>query len=200
MDGKTRRSMSFSDIAGADLSRHLGRKLVTAKDPRYASSPAFSFGRRNDAELNNMSANNVFFCKSGTHRCAQGQKLLDDLRRRDDKSFEKLCNSGQQWKSLPGPGAYRIARYMGLKQRDQEIDLGATCTVGSPSWGVGTSLRPRPYSTMGGFGHGLLQHEGRLRQPTPSNIAPGPGRYFQDFDIAPSNFADFMRPQNRQVV
>eukprot|EP00933_Yihiella_yeosuensis_P036789 TRINITY_DN3057_c1_g1_i1.p1 TRINITY_DN3057_c1_g1~~TRINITY_DN3057_c1_g1_i1.p1 ORF type:complete len:203 (-),score=20.07 TRINITY_DN3057_c1_g1_i1:165-773(-) len=185
----------------ADLRHHLGRSIQSSRDPRYASAPSFSFGTRTSTELNSLSSNRVFFCKGGTHRCPAGETLLDHGRRRDDKAQEKLRLSGRQWKATPGPGTYRVPRMMGDIDRVSETHAGrnsAPCL--GASWKIGTSLRPRMYHTIGGVGHGLVQHEGRLRPPTPRNIAPGPGQYFKDCDLAPSNFSDFMRPQNRQVV
>eukprot|EP00931_Biecheleriopsis_adriatica_P121733 TRINITY_DN96791_c0_g1_i1.p1 TRINITY_DN96791_c0_g1~~TRINITY_DN96791_c0_g1_i1.p1 ORF type:complete len:211 (-),score=26.96 TRINITY_DN96791_c0_g1_i1:74-706(-) len=187
--------------AGADLRHHLGRKSMSMRDPRYASAPSFSFGCRSDHELNSLSSNSTFLCKSGTHRACNGQLLLDHLRRRDDKTQKALLAKGRQYKATPGPGAYRIPRLMGDVDRTREISVNKISAVSNPpTWKVGSSLRPRMYHTIGGVGHGLHNHEGKLRPPTPRNLTPGPGHYFKESDSCPSNFSDFMRPQNRQVV
>lgn len=199
---------SDMDVAGADLTAHKGRRYSSTKDPRHASAPSFSFGRRFNHELNTMSSNNSFYCKSGTNRTPHGELLLDRLGRRDDKSIDNLKKLGQQWKVPPGPGAYRIPRSIGAVDEGQEVSQGSISLANrSPSWRIEKSLTPaRPciYHTLGGAGHTIDRAQstpGRLRRfPTPRNLSPGPGRYFQDCDGGRSTFSDFTRPQNRQVV
>ncbi|CAJ1359339.1 unnamed protein product [Effrenium voratum] len=197
--GMTRRELE--DAAGADLRHHLGRKVLSSKDPRYASAPSFSFGGRSVNELNTLASNRSFFCKTGTHRCQDGEILNDHLRRRDDKSQINLRSRGRQWKAPPGPGAYRVPRFLGDIDRVREVSMAkSACPWRAPSWSVGSnSLRPMMYHTLGGSGH-CQEHEGRMRQPTPRNLSPGPGHYFKDSDCGVSIFSDYGRPQGRQVV
>merc|ERR1719443_2506271 len=103
-------SLSDMDIAGADLSHKIGRKMYATKDPRFASAPSFSFGRRHESELNTMACNRPQFCKTGTHRAVQGERLLDPLRRRNDKIQTKMKTKGLQYLAPPGPGTYRAPR------------------------------------------------------------------------------------------
>lgn len=182
-------------MAGAELKHHLGRKFRSHKDPRYQSSPSFSFGRRSKNELNTLSNNRPFFCKSGTHRAPEGEVLLQGGVR-DDKVLEHLASSGRQWKSVPGPGTYRIPRTIGnLENSKEEIAMShVNLNSRSPTWGMVQARRPSVYHTLGGSGHDQ-QHEGRLRFPTPRNLSPGPGRYFQECDSCPSLFSDYHRPQ-----
>eukprot|EP00930_Biecheleria_cincta_P010201 TRINITY_DN112198_c0_g1_i1.p1 TRINITY_DN112198_c0_g1~~TRINITY_DN112198_c0_g1_i1.p1 ORF type:complete len:210 (-),score=23.51 TRINITY_DN112198_c0_g1_i1:38-667(-) len=202
--GKTQFGYTAAELeasAGADLRHHLGRRSVSARDPRYASAPSFSFGCRSSHELNSLATNRAFFCKTGTHRCPSGEELLDEWRRRDDKKISKLVEKGRHFKATPGPGTYRIPRLLGEVDRTREMAVNkSSAPYRPPTWAIGQALRPRMYHTLGGVGHGLLQHEGRLRPPTPRNLSPGPGHYFKDSDSCPSSFSDFMRPQNRQVV
>merc|ERR1712061_664329 len=111
--------------------------------------------------------------------------LLDHLRRRDDEQQDKLRSSGRHWKATPGPGTYRIPRDLGDHNQGQEVKLNQVTYSAAPTWRVGTSKRPKFYHTLGGLGL-CLEHEGPLRLPTPRNLSPGPGRYFQDCDNAPS--------------
>lgn len=201
----TFRVMSRKELeacSGADLRHHLGRKVFSSKDPRFASSPSFSFGSRSSNELNTLASNRSFFCKTGTHRCQDGETLLDPLRRRDDKSQKSLRERGRQWKAVPGPGSYRVPRFLGDIDRVSEISMGkSSYPWQAPSWSMdGQSLRPAFYHTIGGVGHGFQQHEGKLRVPTPRNITPGPGFYFKDSDCGVSIFSDYMRPQGHQAV
>eukprot|EP00434_Breviolum_minutum_P039151 symbB.v1.2.034754.t1/scaffold4541.1/size75942/8 len=111
----TLKAMSRKDLeacSGADLRHQLGRKVFSSKDPRFASAPSFSFGSRSKNELNTLACNRSFFCKTGTHRCQDGETLLDALRRRDDKSQSALRDHGRQWKAVPGPGSYRVPRHI----------------------------------------------------------------------------------------
>mmetsp|Transcript_75899 Transcript_75899/g.209869 ORF Transcript_75899/g.209869 Transcript_75899/m.209869 type:complete len:197 (+) Transcript_75899:3-593(+) len=189
------------DVAGADLTSKLGRRFSAAKDPRYASSPAFSFGRRVSHEMDSLSTKNAFYCKNGTHRAVNGESLLTRGASRNDSYLDELRQHGRQWKATPGPGTYRVARALACKvDQRREVQLGAVALPGSaPSWRFGSSKRPRVYHTLGGSGH-THEHEGPLRPPTPRNLSPGPGRYYQHCDSCPSLFADFGRPQGRQVV
>eukprot|EP00928_Gymnodinium_smaydae_P087439 TRINITY_DN71701_c0_g1_i1.p2 TRINITY_DN71701_c0_g1~~TRINITY_DN71701_c0_g1_i1.p2 ORF type:complete len:197 (+),score=12.71 TRINITY_DN71701_c0_g1_i1:111-701(+) len=194
--------LSPMDVAGADLKSKLGRRYASAKDPRYASAPAFSFGTRSKGEINNLASNRPFYCKTGTHRCPQGELLLDKLRRRDDKAIDALRATGRHWKATPGPGTYRIPRALGaVERRDQEVALGPVCMPDrGPAWLLGSQAkRPPVYHTLGGSGH-THDCDCRLRPPTPRNLSPGPGRYFQSCDSVPSIFAHHMGPQGRQVV
>mmetsp|Transcript_78343 Transcript_78343/g.227314 ORF Transcript_78343/g.227314 Transcript_78343/m.227314 type:complete len:197 (-) Transcript_78343:131-721(-) len=194
-------SLSAMDVAGADLTSKVGRRFYAAKDPRLASAPAFSFGRRMKDELDTLSTKNAFYCKNGTHRAVNGESLLTKKGVRDDQYLEELRQSGRQWKATPGPGTYRVPRALATKvDPRKEVQLGPVSLTGrTPSWRFGTSLRPRVYHTLGGSGH-THEHEGPLRPPTPRNLSPGPGRYYQHCDSCPSLFADFARPQGRQVV
>mmetsp|Transcript_15741 Transcript_15741/g.25096 ORF Transcript_15741/g.25096 Transcript_15741/m.25096 type:complete len:198 (+) Transcript_15741:67-660(+) len=187
--------LSDMDVAGADLKHHLGRTHRAFRDLRYPSSPSFSFGRRSKDELNTLSTIRPFFCKNGTHRCPQGEVLLNGGRR-DDKMLESLKSSGHQYKSVPGPGAYRIPRAMGrIENRREEMALSDINLSGrTATWRMPMSKRPSVYHTLGGSGH-THEHEGRLRLPTPRNLSPGPGRYYQHCDSCPSLFSDYHRPQ-----
>mmetsp|Transcript_58727 Transcript_58727/g.109986 ORF Transcript_58727/g.109986 Transcript_58727/m.109986 type:complete len:210 (-) Transcript_58727:22-651(-) len=198
--GMTKKQLE--DTAGADLRHHLGRKVFASRDPRYASAPSFSFGSRSTNELNTLACNRSFFCKTGTHRCQDGEVLLDGLRRRDDKTQAKLREQGRQWKAVPGPGSYRAPRFLGDIDRVWEVSMGKNSAPWKPpSWGLDSaSLRPIFYATIGGVGHGRQEHEGKLRVPTPRNLTPGPGHYFKDSDGCVSIFSDYMRPQGRQAV
>ncbi|CAE7397892.1 trpB2 [Symbiodinium sp. CCMP2456] len=195
--GMTKRQLE--DAAGADLRHHLGRKIFASRDPRFASAPSFSFGGRLHNELDTLASNRSFFCKTGTHRCQDGETLLDDLRRRDDKSQKKLREQGRQWKAVPGPGSYRIPRFMGDIDRAFEVSVGKNSAPWrTPSWQLdSTSLRPVFYHTIGGVGHARQEHEGKLRVPTPRNLTPGPGHYFKDSDGCVSMFSDYMRLSKR---
>mmetsp|Transcript_18481 Transcript_18481/g.50843 ORF Transcript_18481/g.50843 Transcript_18481/m.50843 type:complete len:189 (+) Transcript_18481:80-646(+) len=186
---------SDMEVAGADLRSQAGRRFCAAKDPRFSSAPAFSFGSRSTNELNSMASNSAFFCKTGSHRAPNGESLLGRNGRRDDKHMDKLQSLGRQWKATPGPGAYRIPRALSCKtDQKQEIPLGNISMVNkSPTWRIGSSRRAPVYHTLGGSGH-THEHEGRMRVPTPRNLSPGPGRYFKNCDSCPSLFADFSRP------
>jgi len=195
-----RATLSDMDVAGSDLKKHLGRKFCAKADPRFSNSPSYSFGGKSTGELNLLASNRPFFCKTGTHRCPQGELLLDRLRRRDDKTHDELRDTGRQWKATPGPGTYRIPRVLGnVLEPSEEAPITLLTQSRTPTWRVGSGKRPQRYQTLGGGGH-AHEHEGRLRTPTPRNISPGPGRYFQDCDSCPSLFADYTRPQGRQVV
>uniref|UniRef100_A0A7S2II30 Uncharacterized protein n=1 Tax=Zooxanthella nutricula TaxID=1333877 RepID=A0A7S2II30_9DINO len=193
--------MSDMDVAGADLTSKIGRRFSAARDPRYASSPAFSFGRRLTDELNSLSSNSTFYCKTGSHRAPNGESLLGKNGRRDDRHMDNLIRLGRQWKATPGPGAYRTPRALGGRTDiAKEVQVGAVqIPCRTPTWRMSTSTRPRVYHTLGGSGH-THEHEGPLRMPTPRNLSPGPGRYYQHCDSCPSLFSDFCRPQNKQVV
>lgn len=177
--------------------RHL--RYQAKKDPRHASAPAFSFGGRYPMELDCIASNNPFFNKSGTHRCPNGEKLLDHLRRRDDRSIDKLITRGQHWKSTPGPGAYRIPRAVGFfKGVKGEVDI-EDVTVDRPSeWKIGTARRFRTYHSLGPKPMDPWQHEGKLTYPSAVNLSPGPGTYFQDSFGCTSTFTDFARPQQHR--
>eukprot|EP00913_Durusdinium_trenchii_P002265 g2091.t1 len=142
--------------------RHQQRKIYTSKDPRFASAPSFSFGSRSINELNTLACNRSFFCKNGTHRCTDGEILLDPLRRRDDKSQAKLRDHGRQWKAVPGPGSYRVPRFLGDIDQVREFSLGKSAFPWhAPSWSLdGQSLRPALYHTTGGV-NGFYQREAK---------------------------------------
>merc|ERR1719356_2217994 len=96
--------LTHDEVAGAPLVKDLGRRFHAKKDPRYASSPSFSFGSRSVSEINSLAHNRPFFCKTGTHRCPEGELLLGSHdRRRDDKAMEHLRSQGRHWKVTPGP-------------------------------------------------------------------------------------------------
>ncbi|CAK9104721.1 unnamed protein product [Durusdinium trenchii] len=156
------------------------------------SAPSFSFGSRSINELNTLACNRSFFCKNGTHRCTDGEILLDPLRRRDDKSQAKLRDHGRQWKAVPGPGSYRVPRFLGDIDQVREFSLGKSAFPWhAPSWSLdGQSLRPALYHTTGGV-NGFYQREGNiLRRPKP-NITPGPAHYFKDSHCGLSMFCDY---------
>jgi len=186
--------------------RQRSGKYSTMKDTRFQNSPSWSFGGRHGDELDTLASNNAFF-RGGTHRCPQGEELLDPLRRRDDKSIEELTKQGRQWKAVPGPGTYRspscVGNPMGVGGRDRtDLSMGNIQHNKTPSWSLGlTARRPKTYHTLGDLP--LVQHEGPLRPPTPSakktlaekGLVPGPGNYFKRCNSAPSAFSDFHRPQ-----
>jgi len=197
--------LTNNDVAGAPLHTHLGRRFSSAKDPRYQSAPSFSFGRKSDSQLNTLACNSPIFCKTGTHRAPQGELLLGSRdRRRDDKVFEKLKAKGSQWKAgTPGPGTYRTMRTIGSHVENIKTEVNVSAIQfgdRGPTYRVGCgAARGRIYNTLGGSGHDREPEAGEKypRYPTPRNIVPGPGRYHQDSDLAPSAFSDFMRPQGR---
>jgi len=197
-------------------------KFVSQKDLRFQSSPSWSFGGRYGDELDTLASNNYFYDKTGTHRCPQGEELLDHLRRRDDKHIEDLTKQGRQWKSVPGPGTYRtpgcVGDPMAKGGRDRnDIKMGQVMHNKTPSWTMSsTSRRPKTFHTLGD--NPLVQHEGPLRPGTPcakktagsmpmttgsgaidSGITPGPGHYFTRCHSAPSGFSDFHRPQGMSL-
>jgi len=166
------------------------------KDPRHASAPAYSFGGRYPMELDVIANNNPFFCKFGTHRCPNGEKLLDQLRRRDDRNIDKLISKRQHWKATPGPGAYRIPRCVGFfKGVKGEVDIEDVMVDRPSEWKIGTGRRFRTYHSLGPKHMDGWQHEGKLKYPSEVNLSPGPGHYFQDSCGATSTFSDFVRPQ-----
>lgn len=192
-------------------------KFLTQKDNRFQSAPSWSFGGRYGDELDTLASNNAFF-GGGTHRCPQGEELLDHLRRRDDKHIQDLTKQGRQWKAVPGPGTYRtpgcVGDPMAKGGRDRnDIVMGTTMHNKTPAWTMGmTARRPKPFHTLGD--HPLVQHEGPLRPGTPSakktaglmglgvlgpGIVPGPGHYFKRCHSAPSAFSDFHRPQGMSL-
>lgn len=191
-------------------------KFMTTKDIRFQNGPSWSFGGRWGDELDTLASNNAFF-GGGTHRCPQGEELLDHLRRRDDKHIKDLTEQGRQWKSVPGPGTYRTPGCVGDPMakcgRDRsDIVMGTTMFNKPPSWTMGmTARRSHPFHTLGD--RPLIQHEGPLtRPPTPSakktaavkgmlgpGITPGPGHYYQRCHSAPSAFSDFHRPQGMSL-
>jgi len=178
------------DVTGAaTVSRLRSRPSHTgpssATDPRHQAPPSFSFGGRQysrpNSEKNTLASCRPFFCKSGTHRCPQGEILLDPLRRRDDKSQEQLKRLGQQWKCPPGPGAYRTTRSIGDIHEASEMKTTVLCSPDrAPTWRLDTTYlqRPNVYHTLGGLGHNRSECDLR-RPPTPRNLSPGPGRYFE---------------------
>lgn len=183
------------------------RKYASAKDPRYGSSPSWSFGTRSSTSLDALADNNPMFW-NGTHRARSGELLLGSGdRRRDDATWAKLKEKGRHWKATPGPGTYRIPRAVGSHVENQNTEFQmstATYCDRAPSFKIGTgNARGRMYATIGGGGHDRerpdheLESWGYRRLPTPRNLSPGPGRYFQDIDIAPSSFSNFGRPQGQ---
>jgi len=170
-------------------------RYCTAKDPRFKTGPSFTMGGKFGDELDTLASCSPFF-QGGTHRCPQGEELLDQLRRRDDEHINELHKLGRQWKATPGPGTYRTPRDMGKVDRTREVSLGQIQmkNVG-PSTIDFRSKRPVLYKTLGGLGH-TADHEGPIpRYPTPRNITPGPGHYFQGCSSAPTIFSDFHKPQ-----
>lgn len=166
------------------------------KDPRHASAPAYSFGGRYPSELDVIANNNPFFNKTGTHRCPNGEKLLDQLRRRDDRSLDKMIVNRQHWKATPGPGSYNIPRAVGFfKGVKGEVDIEDVMVEKPSEWKIGTGRRFRTYHSLGPKPMDPWQHEGKLKHPSPVNVSPGPGTYFQDSNSCTSIFSDFVRPQ-----
>eukprot|EP00927_Polykrikos_kofoidii_P056656 TRINITY_DN50741_c0_g1_i1.p1 TRINITY_DN50741_c0_g1~~TRINITY_DN50741_c0_g1_i1.p1 ORF type:complete len:230 (-),score=17.74 TRINITY_DN50741_c0_g1_i1:105-794(-) len=204
------RELSATQVAGADLTSKLGRRYHAAKDPRYASAPSFSFGRKLNSELNTLASNSPLYAKTGTHRVAQGETLLGSGScLRNDKVLGKWTDEGRIWKSgSPGPGTYAIPRAFGTHMMNPKREVAVSVVQygdRSPTWRFGGDpskptgpLRQRIYHTLGGGGHDSNRgtSEGG-RYPTPRSLSPGPGRYFQDCDGAPSTFADYSRPQGR---
>lgn len=194
--------------------RQRAARFATMKDQRFQSSPSWSFGGRYGDELDTLASNNAFFA-GGTHRCPQGEELLDHLRRRDDKHIEDLTKLGRQWKAVPGPGTYRtpscVGDPMARSGRDRtDIPLGFNVHNKPPGWTIGSGRRPKTFHTLGD--NPLVQHEGLLRPPTPfakknpiekgvygPGIVPGPGHYFKRCNSAPSSFSDFHRPQGMSL-
>lgn len=153
-------------------------------------------------ELNSLASNNAFYCKTGSHRAPCGESMLGaKAGRRDDHYLDEMRKTGRQWKTTPGPGTYRTPRALCCKtELSKEVQLGMVAQPNrTPTWRIGTARRQPVYHTIGGGGH-THEHEGRMRVPTPRNLSPGPGRYFQNCDSCPSLFSDFARPQNRRVV
>jgi hypothetical protein len=201
---------------GPGRRRPNGHQHVTVKDVRYSSAPSFSFGGRHGDELDTLSSNGPFY-QFGTHRCPQGEEVTDAYGKRDDKHLEALKRFGRQWKTTPGPGAYRTPRGIGTTLEDgpDKTDIAAQRHIHGkpPSWSIGNSLRVKAWHTHSGLtmnGESLQQHEGPMpRPPTPikqkhhstmlafepKNITPGPGHYFKRCSSAPSSFSDFHRPQ-----
>lgn len=175
-------------------------KYTTERDLRSQSSPSWSFGGRHGDELDTLASNNPFY-QGGTHRCPQGEELLDHLRRRDDAHAEILKATGRQWKAAPGPGSYRSPCVIGSHQSAREkvdiVDMSKT-----PSWSLGTSsMRPNAFHSIGSTQTQPIAAPLR-RPPTPGpkfaeakNIVPGPGAHFKRCNSAPSVFSDFLRPQ-----
>mmetsp|Transcript_2252 Transcript_2252/g.6645 ORF Transcript_2252/g.6645 Transcript_2252/m.6645 type:complete len:184 (+) Transcript_2252:68-619(+) len=181
--------------SGKDFLAKSSRKYCTARDVRYQSAPSFSFGRRNTGELNSMAANNQFFCKTGTHRCPHAEAILGKSGRMDKEHANTLKQKGQQWRTPPGPGAYRTPRALSCSVNlDREVSMAKSSSLSAPTFSVGHSRREKIYHTLGGYGH-AQQHEGRLRCPTPRSIVPGPGSY-----SSPHLMGDFLRPQGHQAV
>lgn len=187
-------------MSGSNLAARRFRQGKTPyhakKDPRYASAPAFTFGGRYSEELDVLASNTPFFCKTGTHRCPQGEVLLDHLRRRDDRSIDKLIIQRRHWKATPGPGAYRIPRTIGDIEFKWDLHLDEINIDRAPIWKFGTGNRSRTYHSIGSKPGDTWEHEGALQHPKPYNLTPGPGHYFQDSCCGISTFTDFRRPQN----
>merc|ERR1719228_800884 len=92
--------------------------------------------RNYDRELDRLSSITPFFCKTGTHRAAYGETLLDHGRRFNTKEQDKLQKTGKHWKSTPGPGAYRTPRALGPASGDE---MSLHCNQERlPIWKVGT--------------------------------------------------------------
>lgn len=188
------------------------KKYLSSKDPRYNHSPSWSFGSRSSTSLDTLADNNPMFW-NGTHRARSGELLLGADKyvcKRDEANYGKLKEQGRHWKATPGPGTYRIPRAIGSHVEDKKTEFQmstATYPDRAPSFRIGTgNARGRMYATIGGGGHDRERPDsdqeswGYRRLPTPRNLSPGPGRYFQDVDIAPSSFSNYGRPQGRQVV
>lgn len=111
---------------------------------------------------------------------------------------EDLRRTGTQWKVPPGPSEYRVPRSLGAVNPVQELRLENAVQAHAPAWKMGSSTRMRMYHTLGGMGHSTPAQF--PRRPTPRNLVPGPGRYFQDGDGGLSEFSDLKRPQGRQAV
>eukprot|EP00451_Oxyrrhis_marina_P009244 CAMPEP_0204324540 /NCGR_PEP_ID=MMETSP0469-20131031/10314_1 /ASSEMBLY_ACC=CAM_ASM_000384 /TAXON_ID=2969 /ORGANISM="Oxyrrhis marina" /LENGTH=334 /DNA_ID=CAMNT_0051306217 /DNA_START=72 /DNA_END=1075 /DNA_ORIENTATION=- len=136
-------------------------------------------------EVDTLACNRPQFCKTGTHRCPQGEELLDHLARRDDQQQEINRKAGRQWKTAPGPGAYRTPRTVGDGAAERDLNLDEVNIEQQPIWSIGKSRRKRTYSTIGGS-QGSWQHEGQLQKPASMvNLSPGPGTYRTWSSFAP---------------
>jgi len=194
------KELHFMDVAGADLRPKNGGRFAkpvihkTAKDVRYSSAPSYSFGTRSMSAQNNFTGSNPMFW-NGTHRANQGEVVLGTFdRRRNDDALKKMTSDGRQWKVTPGPGNYRIPRSFGttVASPHEEVAQSVWQMQKSNSWKIPTACaRGRTYHTLGGCGHDFERPEGG--RPTPMNLSPGPGRYFQDVDGFPSSFHDLRR-------
>lgn len=167
------------------------RPYSTKNNVTHLQGPAWTFGRRLSEELDTCASNNPFFCKTGTHRCPQGEELLTDLRVRDDSQIEQLVKEGRQWKVPPGPGAYRTTRTIGDGEPGSDLNLDEVNIDLQPLWTIGRARRQKIYHTLGTRvdTDKPYQHEGRIDVPkTRFNLTPGPAYYFTGSDCGPSVF------------
>lgn len=167
------------------------RAYSTQSNPGFCQSPAWSFGQRLTEELDTLASNNPFFCKTGTHRCPQGEELLTGIRTRDDKQIATLIKEGRQWKVTPGPGAYKTTRTVGDGEEGSDMNLDEVNIDQQPIWTIGNARRQKFYHTIGTKLHtkGPYQHEGRIDVPMSRlNLTPGPDYYFRNSDVGLSMF------------
>lgn len=165
------------------MRRRRAAAYTTYANPGFNQSPAWSFGQRMTEEMDTLASNNPFYCKTGTHRCPQGEELLTHLRTRNDKQLDELVKEGRHWKATPGPGAYRTTRTIGDGEPGSDLNLDEANIDQQPIWSIPATRRQRTYHTIGTKVHtrkGPWQHEGRIDVPTSHfNLTPGPDYYFK---------------------
>merc|ERR550514_2727661 len=126
------------------------KRYATHKDPRFMSSPSWTFGGRYSDELDTLASNRPQYCKTGTHRAEFGELLLDHLARWNDTNQVALESVGRHWKAKPGAGAYRTPFYIGRGPEDM-VKVDEVTANQFPEWTVEKFNRKRTYQITGGY-------------------------------------------------
>ena len=82
------------------------KQSIYERDPRVPRVLGGGFGLRSNTELDILSAANIFFCRTGTHRAMYGERFTHGRK--------TLALPREPY---PGPGAYRTVRTLGWAEK-----------------------------------------------------------------------------------